>query len=529
MHAWRAHEHGTPDTLRWDEVPDPPLAEGQMRIAIRASAVNFPDALLVAGTYQVKPPLPVVPGMEIAGVVVESRAPAFPVGARVASTLDGTGGYATHAVTSSAYRIPDTMSFEDAAAITVTYQTGWFALHRRARIQPGEVLLVHAGAGGVGSAAIQLGKAAGARVIATAGGARKVELCRQLGADVAVDYTSADFVETVKAETRGRGADVIYDPVGGEVFERSTKCIAFEGRLVVIGFTSGTFPTVRANHLLVKNYSVVGLHWGLYRHHDPAAVDACQDELYRMHGAGQVRPLLSERLPLAEAPAALARVAGRGSVGKIVLVALAALALAAGCRDDLAADAPPGPDAAAAPDGAPGPDAGALDGPAARNLVSGTIGGAPFDAMDAIDRVGAAGVQFNGPSTAVALTDWPDACLKEMSAQGVPGGRRISLALAVVDALGDASPASLTGDYIVFGSPTPAPPLAAQAAEEVTDPSCLTTLRSLATTGKVTVTKAGDPLQATFDLTFESGDHVTGALTAATCPFLDPTRVGGCL
>src|SRR5262249_29505991 len=169
---------------------------GQIRIEIRAAAVNFPDALLIAGTYQVKPPLPVTPGMEVAGVVVESKNPALPVGARVASTLDGMGGYATHAVTASAYRMPDSMSFEDAAAITVTYQTGWFALHRRAHIKPGEVLLVHAGAGGVGSAAIQLGVAAGARVIATAGGARKVAICRELGADVAIDYTSSDFVET---------------------------------------------------------------------------------------------------------------------------------------------------------------------------------------------------------------------------------------------------------------------------------------------------------------------------------------------
>jgi NADPH2:quinone reductase len=322
MHAWRAHDYGAPETLRWDEVPDPPLAAGQLRLEVRAAAVNFPDALLVAGTYQIKPPTPFVPGMEVAGVVVESRAPGFPVGARVASTLNGMGGYATHAVASTigTYVLPDTMPFDDAAAITVTYQTGWFALHRRAQLRAGEVLLVHAGAGGVGSAAIQLGKAAGARVIATAGGERKVALCRELGADVAVDYNSTDFVEVVKAETGGRGADVIYDPVGGDVFDRSTKCIAFEGRLLVIGFTSGRFPTARANHILVKNYSVVGVHWGLYRHHDPAAIGACQAELYRMHGAGLIKPLIAERVPLADAPAALTRVSARGSVGKIILL-----------------------------------------------------------------------------------------------------------------------------------------------------------------------------------------------------------------
>jgi NADPH2:quinone reductase len=172
----------------------------------------------------------------------------------------------------------------------------------------------------VGSAAIQLGKAAGARVIATAGGEKKTELCQKLGVELAIDYQKEDFVEKVKAATGGRGADVILDTVGGEVLERSTKCIAFEGRLVVIGFTSGQFPQVRANHVLVKNYSVVGLHWGLYGTYDPAAVVAAQRELYQLYLDGKVRPLISERVPLAEAPAAMSRVGSRGSVGKIVLV-----------------------------------------------------------------------------------------------------------------------------------------------------------------------------------------------------------------
>jgi NADPH2:quinone reductase len=322
MHAWRAHEYGPPDVLRWDELPEPPLSDGELRVRVAAAAVNFPDALLVAGTYQIKPPPPFIPGIEAAGVVVESRAAGFPVGAGVALLLPGTGGYATHVVANAAQAnlIPEGMSFDDAAALTVTYQTGWFGLHRRARIAAGETLLVHAGAGGVGSAAIQLGKAAGARVIATAGGTGKVDLCRKLGADVAVDYTAEDFVEIVKRETGGRGADVIYDPVGGDVFEKSTKCIAFEGRLLVIGFTSGKFPTIRANHMLVKNYGVLGLHWGLYRVHEPQAMVDCQRELYRLYGEGKIKPLLGERAPLSDAPAALARVAGRGSVGKVVLV-----------------------------------------------------------------------------------------------------------------------------------------------------------------------------------------------------------------
>jgi NADPH:quinone reductase len=322
MKAWRAHQFGPPETLRLEEVAEQPLNDGQVRVEIRAAAVNFPDALLIAGTYQFRPDPPFTPGMEAAGVVVESRAPSIALGTRVAVLSEGIGCYATRVVTSAdrVFPIPDAMSFEDAAAMTVTYQTGWFALHRRAHLQPGEWLLVHAAAGGVGSAAVQLGKAAGARVIATAGGAAKVERCRELGADVVCDYTSQDFVGVVKTATGGRGADVVYDPVGGDVFDRSTKCVAFEGRIVVIGFTSGVFPTVKANHVLVKNYGVLGLHWGNYRFHDPPSIPACQRELYRLYEAGQIRPLVSERVPLAEAPAALARVTSRGSAGKIVLV-----------------------------------------------------------------------------------------------------------------------------------------------------------------------------------------------------------------
>jgi NADPH:quinone reductase len=322
MHAYRGHAYGPPESLRWEEVEDPPLTDGQVRIEVKASAVNFPDVLYVAGTYQVKPTPPFIPGFEVAGVVVESRAPSLPEGTRVASTLDGSGGYATHAVAAvnNTYRLPDVLPFEDAAALTLTYQTGWFALHRRARIQKGEWLLVHAGAGGVGSAAIQLGKAAGAKVIATAGGAKKAQICRDLGAEVAVDYTAEDFVPIVKAATLGRGADVVFDPVGGDVFDKSTKCIAFEGRIVVVGFTQGRFPEVRANHVLVKNYGVLGLHWGLYNLMDPKAVADAQAELYRLYEARTIKPLVSERLALTDAPAAMAKVAARQTVGKIVLI-----------------------------------------------------------------------------------------------------------------------------------------------------------------------------------------------------------------
>jgi NADPH2:quinone reductase len=321
MHAWRGHAYGSPASLIFDGVADPPLPEGAMRVAIRASAVNFPDVLFVAGTYQVKPTPPFIPGFEVAGEVVESRAEGFPVGARVASTLDGQGGYATHAIAYpyNTFRVPDAMSDVDAAALTITYQTAWFALHRRARLQAGQTVLVHAGAGGVGSAAIQVARAAGARVIATAGGADKVEVCRTLGADVAIDYRSDDFVAVVKRETGGRGADLVFDPVGGDVFDKSTKCIAFEGNIVVIGFTSGRVPEARANHVLVKNYGVLGLHWGAYNLHDPKAIHAAQAELYRLYEEGAVKPLVSAVRPLSEAREAMQSVASRGTTGKVVL------------------------------------------------------------------------------------------------------------------------------------------------------------------------------------------------------------------
>jgi NADPH:quinone reductase len=321
MHAWRGHSFGSPEVLVWEEVADPPLGDGQVRIAVAAAAMNFPDILYVGGTYQVKPTPPFVPGCEVAGTVIESRVAALPVGARVASTLDGSGGYATHGIGPAAttHAIPDAMSFEDAAALTITYQTGHFALHRRAQMKAGEWVLVHAGAGGVGSAAIQLAKAAGGKVIATAGGAEKAAVCRKLGADLAIDYTSEDFVAAVKKVTGSRGADVIFDPVGGDVFDKSTKCVAFEGRIVVIGFTSGRIPEARANHVLVKNYGVLGLHWGAYNLYDPAAVRRVQGELYALYEQGAIKPLVSVVRPMREAKEAMAALGARGTVGKVVL------------------------------------------------------------------------------------------------------------------------------------------------------------------------------------------------------------------
>ncbi|HVJ98716.1 MAG TPA: NADPH:quinone oxidoreductase family protein, partial [Acidimicrobiia bacterium] len=233
----------------------------------------------------------------------------------------GNGGFTEYTTANAAggvFPIPESMGYAAASALHVVYQTGHLGLHRRAHIQPGETLLVHAGAGGVGSAAIQLGLAAGARVVATAGGPAKVEVCRKLGAELAIDYREHDFVDAVKEFTNGRGADVVYDPVGGDTYDRSTKCIAFEGRILIIGFTGGRFADARTNHILIKNYAVVGVHWGMYNMVNPALVRETHDDLMRLFEAGKIDPLISETIALEEVPAALGRLGSRGTYGKLV-------------------------------------------------------------------------------------------------------------------------------------------------------------------------------------------------------------------
>ena len=326
MKAWLVRELGGPQAMSLEEVPEPAPMQGLVRIRVAAAAVNFFDSLQLAGLYQVKPELPFVPGGEVAGTVLEApRDSGLNRGDRVLAMVQqgvGLGGYTpiTHAAAATVVRIPDAMPFDEAAAFFVNYQTGWFGLHRRAALREGETLLVHAGAGGVGSAAIQLGKAAGARVIATAGSPEKVAVCRKLGAEHAIDYKTEDFAGAVNRLTDGRGADVVYDPVGGDVFDRSTKCIAWEGRIVVVGFTSGRIPELRTNHVLIKNYSVVGLHWGVYNQRDPSLVSACTRELFKLYEAGKIKPYVSRRIPLEEAAQALADVAAGKTTGKVVLL-----------------------------------------------------------------------------------------------------------------------------------------------------------------------------------------------------------------
>jgi NADPH2:quinone reductase len=221
----------------------------------------------------------------------------------------------------SVYAAPGSLDDAEAAGFLLAYQTGWFGLHRRAGLRAGETLLVHAAAGGVGSAAVQLGKAAGARVIAVVGGGgAKADAARTLGADIVVDRQEQDFVAVVKEVTGGRGADVVYDPVGGETYQSSTKCVAFEGRIVVVGFAGGTIQAPPLNHALIKNYSILGLHWGLYRTKDPGAVADCHRELTRLADAGTIRTLIGDRLPFDAAAAGLTRLANGENIGRLVVV-----------------------------------------------------------------------------------------------------------------------------------------------------------------------------------------------------------------
>ncbi len=326
MQAWCVNSLGDPvDVMRLEDLapPTPGPGPGEVAIRVEATALNFFDILLCQGTYQEKPPLPFTPGAEVAGTItaVGKGITAFAAGARVLATPPlPRGGLAQEVVAPAAtvFPIPDAMPFEKAAAMHIVYQTAYFALHRRTHVGAGQTVLVHAGAGGVGSAAIQLAVAAGARVIATSGGPEKVEVCRRLGAELAIDYRREDFVEAVKGATKGRGANIIFDPVGGDVFDQSRRCVAFEGKIIVVGFAGGRIAEAPTNHALVKNYSVVGLHWGLYNRVMPELVVKTHEELIRLYKEGKIDPLIYRAVPFAEVPAALGLIGSRATWGKLV-------------------------------------------------------------------------------------------------------------------------------------------------------------------------------------------------------------------
>ncbi len=323
MRAWQVHELGDPwEVLKLEEVEEPEPGPGEVVVEVEAAALNFFDTLLCRGEYQERPELPFTPGGEATGTIIAvGEGVDLEEGLRVIATPFPSGGYAekvTVPAQGGIFPIPDTMPPEAAAALHVAYQSAFFGLHRRANLSEGETVLVHAGAGGVGSAAIQIARAAGARVISTAGGDEKVEICRKLGAEIAVDYEEENFVDAVKEATEGRGADVIFDPVGGDVFDLSRRCVAFEGRIVIVGFTGGRIADAPTNHLLVKNYSVVGLHWGLYNHKIPELIAETHDALIRLYEEGKIDPLIFETVPFEEVPQKLELLSTRKTYGKLV-------------------------------------------------------------------------------------------------------------------------------------------------------------------------------------------------------------------
>jgi NADPH2:quinone reductase len=322
MQAWRVHEIGHyREKLRLEDCPLPDVPSSGVRIAVAAAGINFPDLLAIAGKYQVRPPLPFVPGLEAVGVIEKVGSQSrFKVGQRViANGMWGAFAQNMAALDAMVFPVPDEMTDEDAAALLITYQTSYFALVHRTTIAAGETLLVHGGAGGVGTAAIQIGKQLGARVIATAGSDVKLEVCRRAGADHVINYRDSDFVAEVKELTDGDGADVIYDPVGGDVFDKSTRCIAWEGRLLVIGFASGRIPEIAANRILLKNIAVIGVHWGNYFVRNAELVHSTHEVLCEMYTSKQIVPIIYRQFSLAELPDALGALESRDSFGKVVI------------------------------------------------------------------------------------------------------------------------------------------------------------------------------------------------------------------
>lgn len=322
MRAWRVVRLGEPaDALSLDEIAVPAPGPDEVLIRVRAVAANFPDVLLARGQYQVRPELPFVPGIELVGEVAElgDGVVGFAVGDRVLGSKIGV--LAEYAVISASHvwRAPESLTDAAASGLTVAYQTAWFALHRRAAVQRGEWLLVHAAAGGVGLAAVQLGVAAGARVIGVVGSEAKAEVARAAGAEIVLVRGADDLIGGVKKATEGHGADVVFDPVGGDAFDASTKCIAFEGRIVVVGFAGGTIQQLAAGHVLVKNYSVLGLHWGMYPGIRPDLVDQARAELIALADEGVIAPVVDHVVPFEDAPAALTALASGSTVGRVVI------------------------------------------------------------------------------------------------------------------------------------------------------------------------------------------------------------------
>lgn len=327
MHAWLCENPTGVDALRWTELPTPQPKAGQVLIEIKAASLNFPDLLIVQNKYQMKPPLPFVPGSEYAGVVsaVGEGVTQLKVGQSVAC-LSGTGGFGTHTIAPAALCMPLPPGFPhvDAAAFIMIYATSHHALVDRAQLKAGETVLVLGAAGGVGTAAIQIAKAMGARVIAAASSDEKCALCKSLGADATINYSEhtpqAGLRDAIKAATDGKGPDVIYDPVGGDFAEPAFRSIAWRGRYLVVGFASGPIPALPLNLPLLKGASLVGVFWGDFAKREPKNNAAMMGELAQWYAQGKVKPVIDRAMPMAELKAAYAHMGSRGVKGKLVLV-----------------------------------------------------------------------------------------------------------------------------------------------------------------------------------------------------------------
>ena len=323
MHAWLCENPIGVDALNWKSVPTPEPKAGEVRIRIEAASLNFPDLLIVQNKYQMKPPLPFVPGSEYAGVIeaVGEGVTHLQVGQAVAC-LSGTGGFGTHTLAPAKLCMPLPAGFGsvDAAAFIMTYATSHHALLDRGQLKAGETVLVLGAAGGVGTAAIQIAKASGARVIAAASTQEKCDLCMAQGADATINYSLDNFRERIKELTDGKGPDVIYDPVGGEYAEPAFRSIAWRGRYLVVGFAAGPIPALPWNLALLKGASIVGVFWGDFSRRESAANAAMMQELAQWYGQGKIKPVIHKTMPMAELKAAYAEMGSRGVMGKLVMV-----------------------------------------------------------------------------------------------------------------------------------------------------------------------------------------------------------------
>ncbi len=322
MKAVLCKAFGPPEDLVMEEVESPEPGPGQILVDIHASALNFPDVLMIAGKYQSLPPFPFSPGGEIAGTVaaIGEGATRFNVGDRVFGGI-GHGGFAEQLAAPEATMrpMPDEMSFVEASAISTTYGTSYYALKQRAGLKPGETLLVTGAGGGVGLAAVELGKAMGARVIAAASSAEKLAAAESAGADELIDYSDGELKEKVKALTGGKGADVIYEPVGGDLFEQCMRCVNWYGRILVIGFAAGEIPRVPINLILLKSCQVVGVFYGAWSARQRDEADANFQEILGLYREGKIKPLIGRTYPLEEYAAALRCLSERQAIGKVVV------------------------------------------------------------------------------------------------------------------------------------------------------------------------------------------------------------------